>query len=321
MSTYATSSFTANGRSYQPPARPVAVILLDGSADEYLTQAIAHDRMPNVAALARTGYRGFARGALPSFTNVNNCAIVTGLPPAGTGIAGNYILDPKTGQEVMTNSSQYLKPETLLAAAANAGRKVAMVTAKDKLRELLAKNLKGISFSAEKVKQATLAINGIENVEDLAGPQPSVYSGEASIYVLRAGVALIESGQADFCYLTTTDYMQHKYAPAAPEALDFYGEIDNYVGRLLKLGTVVGITADHGMNAKCDADGNPRVIYLETELTETFGEGIRVICPITDPYVVHHGALGSAVTVYVADEGKRAEIQKWLLAKPGIVEV
>ena len=83
--------------------------------------------------MAAEGYWGQARGALPSFTNVNNCAMVTGTPPSQTGIGGNYIIDPETGEEVMTNSSRFLRNDTILAAASTAGRKVAMVTAKDKL--------------------------------------------------------------------------------------------------------------------------------------------------------------------------------------------
>jgi phosphonoacetate hydrolase len=69
--------------------------------------------------------------------------------------------------------------------------------------------------------------------------------------------------------------------------------VDVELGRLLKSGAIVGLTADHGMNAKQKADGSPNVIYLETALVEKFGKGFRVILPITDPYVAHHGALGS----------------------------
>jgi phosphonoacetate hydrolase len=221
----------------------------------------------------------------------------------------------------MTNSSGFLRNETILAAAADAGRKVAMVTAKDKLRELLAKNLKGIAFSSEKADEATLSIHGIDDVLSLVGPKPSIYSGEASLYVLRAGARLLETGRADFLYLSLTDYMQHTYAPDAPEALAFYGAIDREIGALLELGAVVGATADHGMNAKCDAAGQPKVIYLQTELTARFGEGIRVICPITDPYIVHHGALGSAATVYLAEKSKLTEVFRWLIRREGVTEV
>ena len=271
--------------------------------------------------MAAEGYWGQARGALPSFTNVNNCAMVTGTSPSQTGIGGNYIIDPETGEEVMTNSSRFLRNDTILAAASTAGRKVAMVTAKDKLRELLSKGMDGIAVSSEKADEVSAEVNGIDNVESFAGPKPSIYSGEASLYALRVGVELLAAGRADFLYLSLTDYMQHKYAPEAPESREFYRGIDVEVGRLLDLGAIVGITADHGMNAKCNAAGEPNVIFLETELAREFGEGCRVICPITDPYVVHHGALGSAVTVYLPDGVDERAVADWIVALDGVTEV
>ncbi len=125
-----TNSFTVNGKTYTPPARPVVVICLDGSADEYLDITLAHDRMPNLKKMTLSGYRGMVRGALPSFTNVNNSSIVTGVTPAVHGICGNFFFDTNRQEEVMMNSAEYLRSETILAAAANAGRKVAVVTAR-----------------------------------------------------------------------------------------------------------------------------------------------------------------------------------------------
>ncbi|MFM7322226.1 MAG: phosphonoacetate hydrolase [Armatimonadota bacterium] len=301
-------SFTVEGRTYSPPPVPIVGICIDGCADEYLSTAIAHGRMPRFLEMTRRGWRGMARACLPTFTNVNNCAIVTGTPPSRTGMVGNYILNPATGEEVMTNSSSWLRNQTLLAAAAHSGRTVAMVTAKDKLREMLSKGLPEghIAFSSEKAPGWA---------EALVGPKPPIYSGDASLYVLRAGVKLIEERRSDFLYLSLTDYMQHTYAPDDPESIAFYAEIDGCLGQLLGLGARVGITADHGMN------GKPNILYLESELTARFGSGVRVICPITDPYVVHHGALGSAVTVYIDDVLRAAEIAEFVLAHPGVSEV
>ena len=220
------------------------------------------------------------------------------------------------------NSSRYLRADTILAAAANAGRKVAMVTAKDKLREILSHDMRGISFSAEKAREATRSTHGIDEVERVVDrKQPAIYSADASLFVLWSGVTLAEQGLADFLYLSLTDYMQHRYAPEAPEVLEFYAEMDRAIGRLLELGVSVALTADHGMNAKTKADGSPNVVYLETRLIEEFGPGPRVICPITDPYVVHHGALGSAVTVYLPETLDRARVAEWTLSLGGITEV
>jgi len=320
------SSFESNGRTYRLPDRPVAVICIDGCADEYLTESIAQGRMPRLEAMVKKGYRGMVRGALPSFTNVNNSAIVTGMPPKVTGICGNFFLNPETGEEVMMNSPEYRRCDTLLTAAADAGRKVAFITAKEKLRTVLGDGIVergGIVFSSEKVNEARKETHGVDNAEEIIGkPRPEIYSGDASIYVLEAGAALAEQGRADFLYLSLTDFMQHKYAPDQEESLVFHEQMDEQIGRLLDAGCIVAATADHGMNAKNDADGNPKVIYVETLLTENFGEeGIRVICPITDPYVVHHGALGSLVMVHLDDPSRAEEIGDFLLRTEGITEV
>lgn len=316
------NQFKANGIVFTPASKPLVVICMDGSADEYLDATLLHDRMPNLKAMALQGYRGMARGALPSFTNVNNSSIVTGVPPAVHGISGNFFYDEAKDQEVMMNSSEYLRTDTILAAAANAGRKVGVVTAKEKLRDILSYKLKGIAFSAEKANQTKLETHGIENAEATLGiPTPAIYSAEASLFVLRAGVRLIEKGLADFLYLSLTDYMQHTYNQDAEESLAFYEAQDIEIGKLISLGAIVGATADHGMNAKIKEDGSPNVLFVETMLTEKFGPGFRVICPITDPYVKHHGALGSYVVVHISDKSKIDSVKKWLSIQPGITEV
>ena len=322
MNNILSNSFSANGKTYKPTAKPIVIICIDGSADEYLDATMAFDRMPNLKKMAQTGYRGMVRGALPSFTNVNNSSIVTGVSPAVHGICGNYFYDSTQDEEVMMNSSKYLRADTLLAAAANAGRKVAFVTAKEKLRDVLSLGMRGIAISAEKANQAKIETHGIDNVEDIVGyPTPAIYSADASLFVLRAGVAFIEKGIADFLYLSLTDYMQHTFAPEAEESLAFYEAMDTEIGKMMKLGAIIGATADHGMNAKVKANGSPNVLYIEDMLEEKFGKGFRVICPITDPYVKHHGALGSYVVVHVNETLKINEIKSWLAMQPGITEV
>jgi len=317
-----TQEFTVNGRRYCPPPRPVVVICIDGCADEYLSSTLLRGRMPNLERMIGSGYRGMVRAALPSFTNVNNTSIVTGVPPSKTGISGNFFLDPETGEEVMMNSAEYLRCGTILAAAARAGREVATVTAKEKLRDILSHELDGIAFSSEKANEARRETHGIDNVEELVGrPTPEIYSADASLFALQAGVALLQHDMADFLYLSLTDYMQHKYAPESSESIEFYAAIDHELDALLDQGAVIGATADHGMNAKNDADGRPNVIYLETLLTEEFGPGFKVICPITDPYVAHHGALGSMVMVHVPDAGAIGDVGRWILQIDGITEV
>jgi len=184
-----------------------------------------------------------------------------------------------------------------------------VVTAKDKLRTLLGHKLKGTCFSAEKADAATVALVGM--------PVPSVYSAELSEFVFAAGVKLMERDRPDLMYLSTTDYVQHKAAPGTPAANAFYAMMDKYLARLDAMGCTIALTADHGMNAKHRADGAPDVIYLQDVLDGWLGAGkARVILPITDPYVVHHGALGSFATVYLAENVKAR-----IAALPGIEAV
>jgi phosphonoacetate hydrolase len=320
-------SFTANGRKYSPPARPVAVICLDGSSDEYLNASMARGLMPNFLWMATMGYRGLARAAMPTFTNVNNSSIISGVPPSVHGISGNFFLNPETGEEVMMNSSEFLRAETITAAAHRAGRKVAIVTAKEKLRDILGAGLRegqgtGIAFSSEKVDEAKIATHGIDGATVRAGAtRPNIYSGEASSFVLEAGLDLLRAGKVDFAYLSTTDFIQHKYAPEEAAALAFYRRIDEIVGELVAAGVALGITADHGMNSKQRNDGAPNVIFLEPLLQEQFGNGFRVVLPITDPYVLHHGALGSFAVIHAPAGADLRKVSSALLSTAGITEV
>ena len=186
-----------------------------------------------------------------------------------------------------------------------------MITAKDKLRALLGHGLAGECFSAEKANEAQLALAGMA--------RPSVYSAELSEFVFAAGAKLFEARRPDLMYLSTTDYVQHKAAPGAPAANAFYAMLDRYLARLEAAGAAIALTADHGMNDKHGADGSPNVIYLQDVLDGWLGAGAaRVILPITDPYVVHHGALGSFATAYLPQGADAVQLAARIAALPGI---
>jgi phosphonoacetate hydrolase len=309
------SPIIVNGREYRWPQRPVVVVCVDGCEPDYISQAIEAGAAPFLGGLNGRGTCLTADCVVPSFTNPNNLSIVTGTPPSVHGICGNYFWDAEAGAEVMMNDAKYLRAGTILAAFAAAGAKTAVVTAKDKLRSLLGHKLAGICFSSEKANEATLAVNGIDDVVSLVGmPVPSVYSAALSEFVFAAGIKLMARERPDIMYLSTTDYVQHKSAPGTPHANDFYAMMDRYLGQLDAAGAAIVLTADHGMNAKTDAFGRPNIVYLQDMLDGWFGKDVaRVILPITDPYVVHHGALGSFATVYlpqdrIADAAKRIAV-------------
>jgi phosphonoacetate hydrolase len=271
------------------------------------------------------GHSSIANCVIPSFTCPNNVSIITGSPPAVHGISGNFYLDPATGKAVVMTGPELMRSTTILAAFSQAGAKVISITAKDKLRQQLGKDMDmkrgDISFSSEKADKCTLAENGITNVLELVGlPLPDMYSPELSLFVLEAGIKLLERNRPDLMYLSLTDYIQHKYAPDEAEALRYMKNCDELFGKLDRLGAVVALTADHGMNDKTRDDGSYRVVWLQDLLDKRFGRGkTTVICPITDYFVAHHGALGGFVRVYSHDDAvSAAAIMELAKAQKGV---
>jgi phosphonoacetate hydrolase len=289
-----------NGRTYRWPARPVVVVCLDGSAFEYIDRAIAAGVAPYLQSLAGLKFFRLVETALPSFTNPNNVSIVTGVPPSIHGISGNFFLDRETGRTVMMNDASYLRVDTILAAFSSAGARVAVVTAKDKLRRLLSHGVGGTCMSIE--------ASGVE-----------VYSAALSEQALVHGARLLASSSPELMYLSTSDYVQHKHAPGDPEANRFYGAIDRSLAEIDRLGATLVVTADHGMEAKADSSGSVRAVFLQDVLDGWLDAGAaNVVLPITDPYVLHHGALGSCAMVYLSQPEAAPSLAGRIQRIPGI---
>ena len=318
------SSVEINGRTYARPKTTAIAICLDGCEPEYLDVAIADGLMPTLARMRAEGTDRIAHSVIPSFTNPNNMSIATGRPPAIHGICGNYLYEPETGEEVMMNDPRFLRAPTVFKSFQDAGCKIAIVTAKDKLRALLGKDLamdgSAVCFSSEKSDTSTATEHGIDNASKWLGRDvPEVYSADLSEFVFAAGVKLLSEFKPDVMYLTTTDYVQHKYAPHDADAKAFYAMFDRYLAQLDAAGAAIVVTADHGMKPKHHADGSPKVVYVQDLMDEWLGEAAaRVILPITDPYVVHHGALGSFATAYLPAGADEADVIAKLQATAGI---
>jgi len=317
-----------NGKAYAWPRKPLAVVCIDGGDPAYFEDGLKKGYIPNVARFMAKGFNTVAEGTVPSVTCTNNMSIITGSPASVHGISGNFYLDPTTGEAVVMTGPELLRGETVLAQFARAGARVAAVTAKDKLRRQLGKGLDisrgNICFSSEQADTCTRAEHGIDDAVGFVGmPKPDMYSMELSLFVLEAGVRILERDRPDILYLSLTDYIQHKYAPGEPEAIEFYRRIDDAFGRLADLGAIVALTADHGMNDKSKADGTPNVVWVQDILDREFGKGdTKVICPITDHFIAHHGALGGFVRVYC--RGGRATpdaVMRLMEPVPGIAEV
>ena len=294
----------ANGIDYRWPKRPIVVVCIDGGDPAYLERYLADGAIPHMARFIREGFATVVDGSMPSFTCPNNMSIITGTPTSKHGISGNFYLDTATWEPVVMTGPELLRGDSIVTKFAQAGAKVVSITAKDKLRKQLGKGLDvsqgHVSFSSEFVERCTMAENGIENVLAFVGmDKPPMYSMELSLLVLEAGIKLLETRRPDLLYLSLTDWVQHKWSPEEADARRFYQKLDDCFGRLAALGATVALTADHGMNDKSNAVGEPNVIWLQDVLDAKFGKDETVvICPITDAFVAHHGALGGFVRVW-----------------------
>ena len=294
-------SVIVNGREYRLPRRPTVVFTIDGGAPMYLEDALARGLMPQLDQMLASG-GSFRRGlgVMPSLTNPNNLSIVTGVSPVIHGIPGNHFRAP-SGEEVQLTDPSFLRAETIHAALRRSGVKVLAVTAKDKLRRLLAEG-NVPSISAERSNELGIPSYDVERVPDLVGrPAPGVYDWDLSHYAMEIGLAVHRRVAAglELLYVSLTDYVQNKEGPGGDMADRFLRRFDELLGEYLDEGFLVGITADHGMNPKHESDGSPRVHYLEDVLELAGVHEHHVLLPITDPYVLHHGALGSFAWVYV----------------------
>jgi len=308
--------FEANGRRYRAPDRPVLAICADGWDPEYVDDALARGLMPRLAeALQDGGTYVRAQAQVPTFTNPNNVAIVTGVSAARNGIAGNHYLD-EAGNEVQVTDPSFLRATTIHAAAGAAGVPALCVTAKDKLRRLLGSG--GVpAFSAELAHHQRL--DDGTPITELAGPNPGIYDWELSPYTVDLALAVAARLGSRLVYASLTDFVQHAAAPGEPPADEFYRAVDASLGRALDAGFTVGLVADHGMRSKANGDGRPNVRFLDEALAAAGVTGARTLCPITDPYVVHHAALGSLAWVHVdGDAGQLDRAWGALAALPGV---
>ena len=320
------SLLTVNGRDYRTPSRPTVVFTIDGCQPAYLDDGMARGLMPRLSAmLAGGGAYHLGRGQMPSLTNPNNVSIVTGASPAVHGIPGNHFRAPD-GSEVQLTDPAHLRAPTILGEMQQAGVRVLAVTAKDKLRRLLAEG-DVPAISAEFADKMGLPGLGIDDVPAIVGRAvPKIYDWDASAYAAEIGLAvhrhlLERDGRGlELLYVSTTDFVQHKEGPGEPMADQFYTRLDQLLGEFLDAGFVIGLTADHGMSAKQEADGSPRVIYLEDVLDQLGVRDYHVVLPITDPYVLHHGALGSFAWVYLPD-ADRERARAAFVALDGVEEV
>ena len=316
-----------NNIEYTWPKRPVVVVCIDGGDPEYINEGVKEGIIPNIESFMNKGFYSVSQGSMPSFTCPNNMSIVTGTEPDTHGISGNFFIDPNTQEPVVMTGPELLRSRSIMSEFSREGARVVSITAKDKLRKQLQKDMDlsmgSVSFSSQYADRCIMKENGIENVLEFVGqPLPDMYSAELSLFVLDAGIKLLEEQKPDLLYLSLTDFIQHAYAPGTEEANNFYIEMDRRFGIFHELGALVALTADHGMGDKSDERGNPNVIWLQDLLDQNLGKGTcRVICPITDAFVGHHGALGGFVRIYLEKKEDQNKVYEIVQAIEGVEKV
>jgi phosphonoacetate hydrolase len=240
-------------------------------------------------SLMRAGTAETCRAMTPTVTNVNNASIITGVYPEAHGISANSYYDPATGVEVFMDSPSFLNHPTWLEAEARRGRRTLLITVKDKLLRLLSRGATD-SFSAERPPGWI--------VEEIGEP-PSIYSSEVNTWILKAACHVLRKGAWDVVYISTTDYVPHKYPPESPEATDYMSQLDEGLERLFELDIALGLVADHGMNRK-------RVNLDPVMLLGEEGIEARLLATIRDEHPVHHMNLGGSAYLYLRGGLERA---------------
>lgn len=277
---------------------PIVLICLDGCSWEYIRAA----DMQNLKKIQRCGTSIKCKSMIPTVTNVNNASILTGEFPIKHGITGNYYFDQQKDVEKYMDSWSFLKCGTLLEKASKKGFKTLLLTVKDKLKRLLSRGTT-TSFSVEKPSEWILKKQG---------KPPSVYSSDSVLWLLDAALKMLEKRRYDITYISTTDYISHKYEPRSVEAKEYMEAVDDRIGSFSERGFIIGVTADHGMGNK-SIKVNLRRILAELRINA------RIIPIIKDEFIEHHQNLGGAVYIYLSKGQEKA--RETLLAAEDVESV
>jgi phosphonoacetate hydrolase len=282
--------------------RKIFIMLIDGGDPQYFEQA----EVPNFRRIGAGGFWVTGQCVLPSVTNVNNASVMTASFPCEHGITGNFWYNPATGDGTYMESAAFLERETLFQRAKRLGLSTALFTSKIKLKKLLERD-------------ADLAVAGEDPPSDLVakvGPKCDIYSLEVNLWVLEAARLVMREQDPDLVYVSTTDYIMHKFPPQHEMAQRHLQGLDAIIGRIAdeQPQRELYITADHGMSAK------HRAINLTTKLAKAGIEAVFVPV-IKDKYVVHHDNLGGVGYLYLKDPSSIDEAMAALQEIPGVERV
>ncbi|MCU1492731.1 MAG: hypothetical protein JWO62_495 [Acidimicrobiaceae bacterium] len=261
------------------------VLMVDGLGWDYFESGA----MPYLSSLFTEGDGQVVEALWPTVTNVNNAAIACAAPPSITGITGNSLYDPSTGEERYMDSAEMLKQPTLLESWTESGRSCCLITAKGKSVRLLGRGL-------------SLTISGQECTNDVAkavGAPPHIYSPDVNYWLFDCLKWAVDTRpDLDTFYVHTTDYPMHMWRPDDERSKAHLRRLDDGVSIVAKSlpELEVYLSADHGMNAKS------RAIDLGKVLERHGIAGAKALSIEKDGLVAHHRDLGGGAWVYLADD-------------------
>jgi phosphonoacetate hydrolase len=282
--------------------RKILIMLIDGGDPQYFE----HAEVPNFRRIGASGFWVEGSCVIPSVTNVNNASVMTASFPCEHGITGNFWYNPATGAGTYMESADFLARETLFQRAKRLGMSTALLTSKVKLKKLLERD-------------ADIAVAGEEPPTDLVakvGPRCEIYSLEINLWVLEAARVVMQELDPDLVYVSTTDYIMHKFPPEHEMAQRHLQGLDQIIGRIAdeQPHREIYITADHGMSAK------HRAINLTAKLAKARIETVFVPV-IKDKYVVHHDNLGGVGYIYLKDPASIEDAMGVLKEIAGVEQV
>ncbi len=281
-------------------SRKILIATIDGGGVDYFEAA----DIPNIRRMMASGFFVEGSSMIPSVTNVNNVSIVTGEYPCRHGITSNYWYRPETGDGVYMESPEFLMTETVFQRVRPLGMGSVLLTSKDKLKRILEPGT-DLSFSAETPPK---------EIREAVGPTENIYSAEINHWLFRSLHHVIREYHPDLMYISTTDYIMHKYPPSHEIAIKHLNGIDSILGDILAdyPEIEVYITADHGMNAK------DKAINLKQVLS-TAGIASEFVPVIKDRYVVHHDNLGGIAYLYLLSDNSSKTDKKKLRERAAAV--
>ena len=284
--------------------RKILIICIDAGSHDYL----AASDIPNIRNLADSGFYIYAKAVIPSVTNVNNVSIVTGSFPNAHGITSNYFVNRDTGKGAYIEDNRFLLKPTIFEEAKKSkfADKTALFVTKQKLLRILEAGT-DIALAAEAPPT---------EYSDAIGPVEPIYSCEINWWLLRAVHYTLRKHDPDLVYCSTTDWVQHKYAPNEEMSQLHMHKLDRIIGEIVDdcPEREIYITADHGMLDKTSAI-DPSQVLCQVNIASTS------IPIIKDRYEAHHSNLGGAAYVFLKNQTDIESAKQVLTKTQGIEEV